>query len=287
MNEQVVEAILEDIVDQPDDPSLWLILADYLEDNEDPRGELVRLTYHLHHEQCHADFEARQSRLQELLIQGVQPVRPRRILGDMEFVWVPPLHYQVQERGFWIGSCPVTQAQWQSVMGNSPSFFSREGEGTQKVELISDTELARFPVENVSWNDSQLFCSKLSQMLGVPVRLPNEAEWKYACRAGTRTRFHFGEVEDYALAHLQAELPTIVGCYPPNAWGLFDCFGNVWEFCEDNDLVPNTPRVSGKVVCGGSYYWTRIRDTLGCYDFRCVGYRHVGHVDTGFRVLIG
>jgi formylglycine-generating enzyme required for sulfatase activity len=131
---------------------------------------------------------------------------------------------------FFMGKYPVTQAQWQAVMGNNPSGFKGENR----------------PVENVSWNDAVKFCQQLSEKTGQEYRLPSEAEWEYACRAGTTTHFYFGEMITPDLANYDGNYPyasgskgvyceqtTDVGNFPPNAFGLYDMHGNVWEWCAD------------------------------------------------------
>jgi len=130
---------------------------------------------------------------------------------------------------FFMGKYEVTQEQWQVVMENNPSNF----QGAQR------------PVEQVSWNDVVEFCQKLSQKTGKSYRLPSEAEWEYACRAGTTTPFHFGETITPDLVNyggwpygsaqwgLYREQTTDVGSFPPNAFGLYDMHGNVWEWCSD------------------------------------------------------
>jgi formylglycine-generating enzyme required for sulfatase activity len=131
---------------------------------------------------------------------------------------------------FWMGKFPVTQQQWASVMGTKPSYFK----GSQ------------LPVERVSWDEAKEFCQRLADKTGHTYRLPSEAEWEYACRAGTTTSFHFGETLLPLCANYQAgfryasELvgrdrskTTPVGSFPPNAFGLYDLHGNVWEWCAD------------------------------------------------------
>ena len=131
---------------------------------------------------------------------------------------------------FFMAKYPVTQAQWQAVMGNNPSNFKG----------------ANRPVEKVSWNDAVAFCQKLSQITGKNYRLPSEAEWEYACRAGTTTPFYFGETITTDLANYDGnytygngpkgvfrQQTTDVGSFPPNAFGLYDMHGNVWEWCQD------------------------------------------------------
>ncbi len=122
----------------------------------------------------------------------------------------PP--HQVKVNSFAIGKYPVTQAQYQAVMGTNPSYFKNNPQN---------------PVECVSWNDAQAFCQKLSQITGKTYRLPTEAEWEYACRAGTTTRYYFGDdanqLGDYAWYGGNSQNTT----HPV-------VIGNVWEWCEDN-----------------------------------------------------
>ncbi|MCT7949960.1 bifunctional serine/threonine-protein kinase/formylglycine-generating enzyme family protein [Ancylothrix sp. C2] len=138
--------------------------------------------------------------------------------------------HQVTVKPFYLGKYPVTQAQWQAVMGNNPSNF------------IGNNR----PVETVSWDDAVQFCQKLSQLTGRNYRLPSEAEWEYACRAGTSTPFYFGETITPDLVNYDGNYPyawapkgkyreqtTDVGSFPPNAFGLYDMHGNVWEWCLD------------------------------------------------------
>jgi eukaryotic-like serine/threonine-protein kinase len=137
---------------------------------------------------------------------------------------------QVKVKGFSMGRFTVTQAQWQAVMGNNPAHFKGENR----------------PVERVSWHDAQAFCQKLSQRTGRTYRLPSEAEWEYACRAGTTTPFHFGptitpELANYKGAYIYGSDPkgqyrqqtTPVGSFAANGFGLHDMHGNVWEWCLD------------------------------------------------------
>ena len=170
---------------------------------------------------------------------------------NLELVWIPPggfdmgsdgymdnekpLHKVLFERGFWMGKCEVTQEQWERVMGDNPAYFKG----------------ARNPVEQVSWDDAQAFIKRLNKQLKTATpklgfKLPSEAEWEYACRAGTTTAFHFGESLNSNLANFNGKFPaghgekgddrqkTVeVGSFEPNEWGLFDLYGNVWEWCED------------------------------------------------------
>ncbi|MGB2754096.1 MAG: formylglycine-generating enzyme family protein [Phycisphaerae bacterium] len=133
-----------------------------------------------------------------------------------------PQHGVTLSKSFYMGVTEVTQAQYEAVMGTNPSHFQG----------------ATNPVEEVSWNDAREFCKKLSEKTRQAVRLPTEAEWEYACRAGTATAFSFGDADsalgDYAWYRANSGWKTHpVGQKKPNAWGLFDMHGNVLEWCTD------------------------------------------------------
>ncbi len=120
-----------------------------------------------------------------------------------------PVHSVKLTQGFYTGIHPLTQGQWRAVMGNNPSQFR----GDQR------------PVEQVNWDDAKHFCQRAAEHVGQPVRLPTEAEWEYASRAGTTT-----EADYYPIARGET---SDVGKSPENPWGLFDYLGNVYEWCED------------------------------------------------------
>ena len=140
------------------------------------------------------------------------------------------LQHRVNVPPFFLGRYPVTQEQYEVVMGNNPSYFKG----------------ANRPVEQVTWNDATEFCWRLSQRTGRQYRLPSEFEWEYACRAGTTGPFYFGETITTDLANYNGNYAygsarkgiyrretTDVGSFPPNAFGLYDMHGNVWEWCQD------------------------------------------------------
>ena len=125
-------------------------------------------------------------------------------------------HQVTLTKGFWMLETEVTQKQWKAIMGNNPSDFKGDD----------------LPVENVSWNDCQEFCRKCAQ-LGLPVQLPTEAQWEYACRAGT-TGAYAGNLDEMAWYDSNSGSKTHpVGTKTPNAWGLYDMHGNVCEWCQD------------------------------------------------------
>ena len=153
-------------------------------------------------------------------------------------------------KGFWLLETEVTQTMWGKVMGNNPSHFKG----------------AKLPVEQVSWNDCQEYIKKLNEMKVAPAgfkfSLPTEAQWEYACRAGTTTVYHFGDTLTRQQANFGGNQTKDVGSYPANAWGLKDMHGNVWEWCADfygdypSGAVTDPTGADGgssRVVRGGSW----------------------------------
>ena len=171
----------------------------------------------------------------------------------------------------------VTQGQWQAVMGNNPSYFSRDGGGRDMVKDIKDEDLKQFPVENVSWNDAQQFIKKLNEKetgKGWTYCLPSEAQWEYACRGGATTveecsyHFYFAKPTN-DLSSMEAnfdgnypfgkadkgpylERTTRVGSYTQNKLGLFDMHGNVWKWCSDL-YEPGDEKSLARVLRGGCW----------------------------------
>ena len=205
----------------------------------------------------------------------VKPTQNFRVISNslgMEFVWIEPgtfmmgspsskfgrddderQHRVILTKGFYMQTTEVTQGQWKAIMGNNPSDFSNCGDNC--------------PVETVFWDDVQAFIRKLNSRTGGSYRLPTEAEWEYAARAGRSTRFCFGYsdsgLSSYAWHDGNSGGKThAVGQKQPNAWGLYDMHGNVWEWCADwygdypsgSVTDPEGPSSgSGRVFRGGSW----------------------------------
>jgi formylglycine-generating enzyme required for sulfatase activity len=223
----------------------------------------------------------------------------------MKFVWISPgkfvmgspkeekereseiQHKVTLTKGFYMGATTVTQEEWQALMGNNPSHFTGQ---------------KNLPVDSVSWDDCQQFIKKLRDQDKKLYRLPTEAEWEYACRAGTTTPFYLGEnisteQVNYNGDHTYADSKqgvnrkksTPVGSFPANRWGLHDMHGNVWNWCQDwhadypqKDVVnpqgPDAGRV--RVLRGGSWYY----EPGYCRSaHRHVGGPDVRYANVGFR----
>ena len=217
-----------------------------------------------------------------------------------------PQHQVRISQPFYMGMFEVTQSEYESVMGTNPSWHSKTGGG---ISQVSRQNTSRCPVERVSWNNAVEFCQKLSVKEGVTYRLPTEAEWEYAARAGTTTPFHFGSTLNGNMANVNGGLPygttkkgrylggpTVVGAYSKNDFGLFDMHGNVSEWCEDTfdeqayasrsgtTTDPKvTSRPGARVLRGGSWkYGSRLTRSAS----RSWGTPGNGSLDVGFRVVI-
>ena len=200
--------------------------------------------------------------------------------------------HEVTVPSFHIGQHLVTQAQYKAIIGTNPSRYRENN---------------NHPVESIFWDDAVKFCQKLSEKTGKTYKLPSEAQWEYACRAGTRTPFYFGETLTSQLANYRGtetyanepkgiyrEKTTPVGIFLPNNFGLYDMHGNVWEWCEDNwhDSYENAPKDgsawlseddSFKVIRGGS-----LNNTPGdCRSFYRTYKSRRGYDNSniGFRVI--
>jgi len=160
-------------------------------------------------------------------------------------------HDVVISHAFLLGKYEVTQRQWKAVMGRNPSNFTG-GSGD-------------LPVEQVNWPEVQSFLGRLnSRTPGSRFRLPTEAEWEYACRAGTKTAYSTGESLTPAQANYSTKQTSAVGSFAANAWGIHDMHGNVWEWTQDEHCpyaggraVDPTSACGSplKVIRGGSWYF--------------------------------
>lgn len=219
------------------------------------------------------------------VVQGIRDdiYRDGERITSIEFIRVPAdtfrrgrlrnFHRVTISKDFYLGKYLVTQAQWEAIMENNPSHFKG----------------AKWPVENVSWEDCQLFIEKLNYQTGRNIyRLPTEAEWEHACRAGSISLYSFGDDKKRLAEHAwfsgnAGDTTHPVGQKIPNPWGFYDMYGNVWEWCQDwyapypKGLVidPEGP-ASGtdRVLRGGGWYdgALRCRSGFRSYfspDFRC------------------
>jgi formylglycine-generating enzyme required for sulfatase activity/arylsulfatase A-like enzyme len=202
--------------------------------------------------------------------------------------------------GFWMGKYEVTQEEYLAVTGSNPSHFTGD---------------LKRPVDSVTWEDATNYCAKLTEReraagriaANAVYRLPSEAEWEYACRAGTTTRFSYGDdpdytkLTDYAWYRENAGFTTHpVAQKLPNPWGLYDMYGNVWEWCQDwygaypggTAVDPQGPAVGGsgggkpkRTIRGGDYFnpTQHCRSALRGFDFAP---KHPWPPDFGFRVVL-
>jgi len=219
--------------------------------------------------------------------------------------WGETRHRVRITKPYYLGVYEVTQEQYKRVMGENPSWFSESGGGRN---AVGGKNASRFPVESVYWWDAIEFCQRLSTMEVRTYRLPTEAEWEYACRAGTQTPFSFGSVLNGREANCDGTRPygtdtkgvalqrtTEVGSYRANPWGLYDMHGNVWEWCADwysSDYLETSPtddptgpstdtclRVARGGCWGGRASFCRSGSRLG---FAPVW----SNPDVGFRVVL-
>ncbi|MBD2116517.1 MULTISPECIES: SUMF1/EgtB/PvdO family nonheme iron enzyme [Microcystis] len=216
--------------------------------------------------------------------------------------------HEVNVPPFFMGKYPITQAQWKAIASRTDLKVKQDLD-LNPAYFKDRPDSDRRPVEQVNWYDAVEFCARLSKLTGGEYRLPSEAEWEYACRAGTTTPFYFGEtitgeLANYRASNTYAEEPkgeyrketTPVGQFPPNAFGLYDMHGNIWEWCADTfqgnyDGAPTDSSVwieNGNDDCsplrGGSwsYYPYFCRSAYRYYTLRCVNYYYFG-----FRVVCG
>jgi uncharacterized protein (TIGR02996 family) len=318
MNDE--QTLLEALHADPGDEAAWLALADCLEESgQADRAELLRLHRALRGSGEGPQRERSEQRLQQLLLAGVRPCVPALTSSiGMELALIPagtflmgsPAHEEgCQEnegsrhlvqisRAFYLGVFPVTQAQWRAVMGDNPCWFCAAGHGKEAVQGMDTSD---FPVEFVSWEDVTAFLEKLSALeqersVERIYRLPTEAEWEYACRAGTRSAYAFGHTLDPSQANFASALARTsrVGSYRANAWGLHDLHGNLHEWCSDwydRHYYASSPRRdppgpsqgSDRVNRGGCWFNTH----RACRSASRSGSRPDGRgYDVGFRVVM-
>jgi uncharacterized protein (TIGR02996 family) len=322
-------ALLQALHDRPDDDLAWLALADCLEEQgQAERAELVRLQRELRGPLSPGKArQALERRLAALLASGVVPCAPTVTNSvGMRLALIPPGTFWMgspsrePERNanegprhrveiaepFYLGAHLVTQEQYEEVVGRDRSAFRPGGESEADIAGLDTRD---FPAEQVTWTEAVAFCKRLTRLsaerkAGRKYRLPTEAEWEYACRAGTTTAFHYGPRLSSAQANFNGEhpsrglsegrylgRPTPVGSYKPNAFGLYDMHGNVWEWCADyfaEDHYANRPPGSAegppagteRVLRGGCWYWharearSAFRSRVGpSYRNYCVGFR--------------
>jgi sulfatase modifying factor 1 len=298
--------LLEALHADPGDHGARLALADALEEaGRAAQAELLRLHAR---QMTRAGTREELGRLCELLASGVRPVVPLVVNSvGMRLALVPPgtflmgspegepdrsddehQHEVALTRPFYLGACPVTQGEYQAVMGKSPSWFRRGKGSAGNPGAVTDT--SRLPVESVSWEEAVEFCHRLTEnerkegIIGreQEYRLPTEAQWEYSCRGGAASHqvFHFGDALSSFQANFDGNLPyggagegpylertCPAGSCPPNAFGLHEMHGNVWEWChdwyaEDTYRKGPCPRVnpqgpaqdSFRVFRGGSWF---------------------------------
>jgi formylglycine-generating enzyme required for sulfatase activity len=201
-------------------------------------------------------------------------------------------HEVTLSKDYYLGVYEVTQAQYEKVMGKNPSHFQGAEVGNENADL---------PVENVSWDDAVEFCKKLSNLpeekkAGREYRLPTEAEWEYACRAGSKTAYSFddekGLLPEYGWFDRNSSSRThTVGLLEPSDWGVYDMHGNVWEWCSDwydeypKGAVsdPTGPKEgSFRVYRGGGWYLVAADCRSAYRGWYAPSYRN----DSGFRVAL-
>jgi uncharacterized protein (TIGR02996 family) len=284
---------------EPTDEAGWLVLCDWLEEEGDPRAELARLSLLLRRGSGSPQKALWQQRVQELLAAGVRPCVPvLRNSLSMELVLIPAgsflmgspddeegrsanegVHEVELTQSFYLGVYPITQQQYEAVAGSNPSYFAASG---AYKERVAGLDTSRHPVEHVTWDEATTFCRLLGEVgpereAGRKYRLPTEAEWEYACRAGTSTPFACGRSLSSREANFDGGRPYgpgAVGSFPnrtvpvdsyaPNAFGLHDMHGNAWEWCADwfsDDYYARSPRQDPpgparggqRVIRGGAY----------------------------------
>ena len=216
--------------------------------------------------------------------------------------------HQVTVPPFFMGKYPITQTQWRAIASRTDLKVEKDLE-PNPANFKDRPDSDRRPVEQVSWYDAVEFCARLFKLTGREYRLPSEAEWEYACRAGTTTPFYFGEtitgeLANYDASRIYAEEPkgkyreqtTPVGQFPPNAFGLYDMHGNVWEWCADtwHDNYDGAPTDGSAWIENGNDNRSPLRGGSWCSNpalcrsaYRYYSFRRGSLNYYGFRVVCG
>jgi formylglycine-generating enzyme required for sulfatase activity len=206
-------------------------------------------------------------------------------MGDANEAPVTTVHIT---RGYWLGKYVVTQGEWRALMGTNPSHFKEQGENA--------------PVENVSWDDALDFCRRINERerslgrlpAGYEYRLPTEAEWEYACRAGTTGDFGGdGVIDNLGWYSGNSDKHTHpVGQKQANAWGLYDMHGNVWEWCSDwygpypggSVTDPTGPESGSSHVYRGGCWFIVAEHCRSAFRFKSLPYLRDSYL--GFRLAL-
>lgn len=254
---EMEQGFCETLRNDPDDLATWMALHDWLLDNNDPRVDFVKQQLQGRGCDMGENHEELDQRVQTLLETGHRPCVPMwtNSIG-MKLVHVKAGKFQMGSpvteedrendeqqhdvtltKDYWIGVYQVTEENYKNIMGHNPHWLHPESNN-----LKIDT--SNFPIQNINWQDAQNFCKRLSNTISerksmIKYRLPTEAEWEYACRGGHLTKtyqmFYFGDSISSTHANFGPYSKWIrqVGERVPNALGLYDMYGNVWEFCSD------------------------------------------------------
>ena len=257
-----LSALQAALVATPHDEVLHSAYSDCLSDYGEPRQDDL---YRLHRRLLNGDYSV-QEELWSIIESGVTPSVPvyNLSIGSGQFIifhYVTPNPLDEKSKGFWMSKYPITQEQYLQVTGSNPSHFKGKN----------------LPVERVTWDDSANFCNRIG------ARLPTEFEWEYACRAGTNTEYYSGNTEEdldkvgwYRKNSNDKTHP--VGQKLPNAFGLYDLHGNVWEWTSSLYSTNQSYRVGR----GGSWngvpwlcrspfrFWSATDFRYHTFGFRCV-----------------
>lgn len=298
MTTAIVDEMINDMNLKPEDPTTPLILADYLDEHNDPRGTLLRATLSMIDPAVRNDyypFSVAESTAQRLLRAKVAPIWPYRyLLYGIRLAYAPPNiphphtgildTTKITTKPLWFSTTPITVGMWLEVMGQHNSPWSLDSGASVKWPTVNSMyDQTAIPITNVSAIQALGFCQRVTNAQDRwSVRLPTRGEWEYACRAGTKTKYHFGNRSCPTLynaartfKHKKGYLkcwPTRVGSFPPNMWGLYDCHGQVNELTYD--------AIYNVLGCGGnsttspshccSYSTTPVRTLSAHVGFRIV-----------------